>query len=275
MRLPAPGQKEDRAEVLLRAAIKKEVVDGDLKAAIAQYEKIVAAYGRNRAAVAKALVQIGQCQEKLGNAEARKACERVVREYGDQAEAVSFARERLASIPRKGEPPAAKPRLRLAMAAFPLVGFGLAPDGEHVAYSERKEGKWGIWISDFAGFETRWVTTGRGPAWSPDGKHLAFMRMDEASKANLLWIISLSDGAERQLTKVHSQSPVWSPDGNHLAFFGARDPDEEGGTLYMVRAAGGEPRLVTKAWPTHGAQWSPDSTRITYTHADEHGNRDA
>ncbi|MBP1602624.1 MAG: hypothetical protein H6Q06_2775, partial [Acidobacteria bacterium] len=66
---PVSQAKDDRAEVALQAAIKKEMVDGDLKGAIEQYKKI--AQSGNRAAAARALVRMGQCQERLGEAEAR------------------------------------------------------------------------------------------------------------------------------------------------------------------------------------------------------------
>ena len=90
----APGQSKDtRAEVALQAAIKKEAVDGDLKGAIEQYRKL--AQGRDRAVAAKALVRMGECYEKLGDAESRKAFERVVREFADQKEAVEEARKHL------------------------------------------------------------------------------------------------------------------------------------------------------------------------------------
>lgn len=94
----AATQQANRAEVMFEAASKKELVDGDLKGAIEQYQKIVATYGSNRAAAAKALVRMGQCYEKLGDleaGEARKAYERVLRDYADQKEAVSVARARL------------------------------------------------------------------------------------------------------------------------------------------------------------------------------------
>ena len=102
---PASQAKDDRAEVALQAAIKKETVDGDLKAAIEQYGEI--ARGGNRAAAAKALVRMGRCYEKLGDAESRKAYERVLREFGDQQEAADEARARLAALgcgpPGEGE----------------------------------------------------------------------------------------------------------------------------------------------------------------------------
>ncbi len=95
--LLAAGQKSDQAELALKAAIKTETVDGNLKGAIEQYKKIIALPGAGRATVATALLRMGQCHEKLGNAEARTAYERLVREFADQAEIVAQARVRLAA----------------------------------------------------------------------------------------------------------------------------------------------------------------------------------
>ena len=81
----AQQARDTRAEVALQAAIKIETIDGDLKAAIEQYKRIAALPGASRATVATALLRMGQCYEKLGNAEARTAYERVVREFGDQS----------------------------------------------------------------------------------------------------------------------------------------------------------------------------------------------
>ena len=55
---------------MLEAAARKERVDGDLRGAIALYEKL--ARGANRAVAAMALARMGQCYEKLGDADARK-----------------------------------------------------------------------------------------------------------------------------------------------------------------------------------------------------------
>ena len=80
------GETNDSAEVQLKAATHLELVDGDLKAAIEQYKKITTNAGGNRSITAKALLQMGQCYEKLGLAEARHAYERVVRDFADQQE---------------------------------------------------------------------------------------------------------------------------------------------------------------------------------------------
>ena len=53
------------------------------------------------------------------------------------------------------------------------------------------------------------------PAWSPDGKYLAFSRRNSESR---IWIIPSNGGEEKQLTNVHSGHPDWSPDGSYIVF---------------------------------------------------------
>ena len=83
------GQTADMG-VTLERAIRKENVEGDLSGAIDLYKKVVAG-AANRADVAKALLGLGECYEKQGSAEAQKAYERLVKEFGDQAEAARQA----------------------------------------------------------------------------------------------------------------------------------------------------------------------------------------
>src|SRR5260221_14505159 len=82
-------------ESMLGAALHQEEVQGDLKGAIAAYQKVVSTSGVSRKTAAEALVHMGQCYEKLGDVESRKAYERVVREYAEQKEAAALARARL------------------------------------------------------------------------------------------------------------------------------------------------------------------------------------
>ena len=95
-------QAEDPG-VLLRAAIEKEEVDGDLQGAIALYKQIVATHSEQSAVAAKAQLRIGICYEKLGNTEAVKAYEAVLSRFPKEAEAVAQARARLAAL-RQEEP---------------------------------------------------------------------------------------------------------------------------------------------------------------------------
>ena len=93
---------QDSADVALQAALRTEVVDGDLQGAIQQYEAI--ARGSNRAAAATALLRMGRCYERLGSPDAIKAYDRVVNQFGDQKEAALEAQTRLAAMPRAPKP---------------------------------------------------------------------------------------------------------------------------------------------------------------------------
>jgi hypothetical protein len=91
------GQTTAQAEKLLEAAHHKELMEGDLKAAIVQYGKIAVQFAKQPEIAARALFQMGQCQEKLGQAEARRSYERIVHEYGG-AKYASAARARLVAL---------------------------------------------------------------------------------------------------------------------------------------------------------------------------------
>lgn len=87
----------------LEAALHREIVIGDLRGAMDLYRDILASGDAPRSVAAKALLQMGQCLEKLGQSEqAYNKYQRVASEYADQAQALTQARLRLAasSIPR-------------------------------------------------------------------------------------------------------------------------------------------------------------------------------
>src|SRR5438094_5058605 len=83
---------------LFQQALVKERTDGNLPEAIKLYQTIVQKFGSDRKLAAKALFQIGQAYEKLGNAEARKAYERIARDFSDQKEVAADAGRRLAAL---------------------------------------------------------------------------------------------------------------------------------------------------------------------------------
>src|SRR5881227_1590927 len=71
---------------LFQKALAAERADGNIKNAIALYERIVKDFASDRSLAANALIRMAQCYEKLGNTEAQAIYERLIREYGDQKE---------------------------------------------------------------------------------------------------------------------------------------------------------------------------------------------
>lgn len=122
------------AEVQLKAAMHKEQVEGDLKAAIQEYGAIVAKYKDDRPVAAKALIRMAECYQKLGDAEAQKIYERILREYADQREAVAVARTRLGrnESGAKGDRP--------VWTGFRSRILGrISPDGRYLTYGDWNE----------------------------------------------------------------------------------------------------------------------------------------
>src|SRR5688500_15727662 len=76
-------------DVQLRTAMNLELVKGDLAGAIAEYRRIASAAGSSRAVAARALLQLAQSYDKLGDPEARPTYERITRDYADQRAIVS------------------------------------------------------------------------------------------------------------------------------------------------------------------------------------------
>src|SRR5512141_926069 len=82
----------DTANDLFQQALVKERTEGNLPEAIKLYQRIVEKYPGNHKVAAEALLQLAGCQSKLGDVQARKSLERLVRDFADQKETVAEAR---------------------------------------------------------------------------------------------------------------------------------------------------------------------------------------
>jgi Tol biopolymer transport system component len=94
------------------------------------------------------------------------------------------------------------------------------------------------------------------PAWSPDGKTIAFMSIRDGKKP-AVWVMN-ADGAEPKFL-AEGLTPDWSPNGKLIAFasFDAQ--------IHIMNADGGNQRQITKS-NTHkvGPSWSPDGKSMVF-----------
>lgn len=185
----------------------------------------------------------------------------------------------------------------------------ISPDGKRVVYEVQKT-NWeenaferNLWIGDVASGETHALTTAKksstNPAWSPDGRWIAFLSdrpgqiAGTAEGKKQLYLISADGGEAQQVTKVENDVNdfEWAPDSKRLAFSmsdpeskAMKDRKEKYGDYSVVHsdyqmthlwivefssgsATAAEPRRLTEGdkFSVGDFSWSPDGTRIAFS----------
>jgi Tol biopolymer transport system component/DNA-binding winged helix-turn-helix (wHTH) protein len=102
----------------------------------------------------------------------------------------------------------------------------------------------------------------RDPAWSPDGRMLAFAS-DRSGNFDI-WVQDITDGVTTPVTTSGFQEsqPDWSPDGQAIVFRSERD----GGGLYVIPVRGGQARRVSPFGSR--PRWSPSGDQILFSYAE-------
>ncbi len=96
---------------------------------------------------------------------------------------------------------------------------------------------------------TTYVVSSEGAAWSPDGRHLAFVGFIDDPTMDL-YVYSVDDGSINRLTDGNTPTllPIWSPDGKYISHHGVPGlllgdgPDVT--SLWVARADGSEDRKL-------------------------------
>jgi TolB protein len=159
-------------------------------------------------------------------------------------------------------------RFYLACVACALfVGAGvIASAGDQIVIPSNRTGDCELFLIDLAGGEAKNLTNNKAedryPAWSPDGKKIAFVSNRDGSQHHI-YVMDADGGNVKQLTKGADRfcyAPSWSPDGTKIAHI-ARN-DSGAATMIMDADGGNAKKLAENCWDP---QWSPNGKKIVFT----------
>ncbi len=267
----AVGKTADPIEVLLKATMHQELVDGDLQAAIEQYQDIVARSGGNRAVAAKALLHMGHAYEKLGRSEASAAYQRVVRDYADQRETVVAARVRLVALGER--PPRDIASGLVVRQVWDRQVGAVSPDGRFVVFSRQDS----LRVRDLRtgrehGLPVKSGMISGSPVISRDGEMVTYASWKDQEKTELR--TARLDGSNPRVLVRSDELPWlepfdWLPGGTHiLAVAGRQDRTFQ---IVLISVADGSLQILKSLEQRYPYKMSvsPDGRYIAYDVADK------
>jgi Tol biopolymer transport system component len=153
-----------------------------------------------------------------------------------------------------------------------------SPDGKNIACTERKSPKDppSIWVLSVETLEKKQMTTpdvsyygDMYPAFSPDGRYLAFVRVFEAVRS-ALYVMPLPRGEPKLVTDYNfPQQSCWTADSHEIVFTSLSNTGDV--ALWRIFVEGGEPRRI----PARGESASqPTIRRNRLAYVSKTGNSD-
>ena len=259
---------------LFQKALAAERADGNLRQAIQLYERVTREFTADRTLVARALLRMAECYEKLGDAAAQGLYARVMREFPDHPESAGIARARLAASREQHSSVPAGIVSRQIWSGPGVDTLGsIAPDGSALSYVDWDTGD--LAIRNLATGTHRRLTN-KGP-WesssefalfsriSPDGRQIAYNWF-----RNPGWEIRVGpvDGSSYRTVwssdtdQEYAQPDAWSPDGKRFAGLIVREISQ----MVIVSLPEGTVRVLKSFdWRSPAAMaFSPDGQYVAY-----------
>jgi Tol biopolymer transport system component len=147
----------------------------------------------------------------------------------------------------------------------------ISPDGSRVAFVRPVKASEQMFLTSGQGYARRLTGPGKStgcacgasqPAWSPDGRLIAFAGTDQTGAPGI-FVLNVATGELLRVTRSHwfEATPIWSPDGRRIAFVrGTHDLQ----SLWIVNVASGDLTHVSTL-PAANPAWSPDGTTIAFS----------
>ena len=288
----APAGAQDHEQRFLQGMMKEEG-EGNLAEAIDIYTALANDDTADRSIRAKALLQMGICYEKLGKENATVAYQRLIREYADQTDLTTIAREKLRVLKNEPEAVVSSDLVSERIARginWGIVPYNISPDGRFYTYFESAGDEIMVYdlindrkdsITSSAPGEVPWAAV-----WSPDGNKIAYtLYTNEEGRQGAIYLIN-RDGTNREVILSGEEAlgvsdvQSFSPDGRKILF--ARKVDSEG----LIQQELMELTLATKEFRkihtiSEGSdgggdnfRYSPDQKYIAYSRGTQPYNGD-
>ncbi|MBC8184012.1 PD40 domain-containing protein [candidate division KSB1 bacterium] len=216
---------------LFQQALLKENGEGDLKAAVTIYQKIVDDTNADRSVRAKAQLHIGMCWEKMGRQEAKEAYQKVMSDFNDQQTTVQQAKARLQNLEKNQNDKPVKPSYQKVIEAeSPIISADSSPNGKFIAFQTRQDSISTLSIFNVVSKEISHIQQPAGISitgfkWSPKGDYIAFRGEVEGNSQKGLWIIPINQNTGEKKGKAillidnaHITDFDWNSNGEEICF---------------------------------------------------------
>lgn len=264
---------------LYQKALVQERAEGNLEEAITIYRQVVGEAANDRTLAARALVQIGQCYEKLGQTGAQEAYEQVVSDFADQADQVQIARARLTALQGPEE---SELTIRRIWDTTTRGTWGQpSPDGRLLTFNywgERGENP-NLALRDVQTGESRLLIKSDPDSgdysecavWSPDATQVVYCWWKEAEGIEEIRLVGADGSNPRVIYSSPGQFATvtdWFP-GAAAVLASIQEYKDKTWQIARISVPDGSARVLRKfdwpgQWPGNMVSLSPDANYIAY-----------
>lgn len=143
----------------------------------------------------------------------------------------------------------------------------VAPDGQSIYFSSRRDFRFEIYTMDLDGTDQRRLTQAIGsglyaPELSPNDQQIVFTNDKDGVQS--IWVMNRDGSDPHPLTDRHGSDidPIWSSDGTQIAFSSNRGGSRQ---IHIMNSDGGNLQKLTDRASMGGRiSWSPDGRSIAF-----------